>query len=77
MPALSFVPFEHGIFSVVYDSSLSLLQAFSISIALVDGKMPRELSGPRNSVEGKPPRVQIDGIKAFSNLGNTPASYAS
>ncbi|XP_028757131.1 uncharacterized protein LOC114716313 [Neltuma alba] len=52
-PAFRFVPFKQGIFSVVYDSSFTLLQAFSIAIALVDCKMPCQLSGSRNSVEEK------------------------
>ncbi|KAK7312444.1 hypothetical protein VNO77_36307 [Canavalia gladiata] len=44
-PPFSFNRIRHGIYSIAFDSSLSLLQAFSISIALANSKMPYELSG--------------------------------
>ncbi|XP_061374656.1 uncharacterized protein LOC133316878 [Gastrolobium bilobum] len=79
LPAFSFTPFKHGMYSIAFDSSLSLLQAFSICIALVDSKMPYELSGSRNSIEGKNPRetlsVQTEELKAFGKLVDIPASY--
>ncbi|XP_028775692.1 uncharacterized protein LOC114732561 [Neltuma alba] len=81
VPAFSLTPLNHGIYSVSFDSSLSLLQAFSICIALVDSKMPYELSGSRNYVEGKTPRetlsMQNDGIKVLRKLEDIPASYIS
>jgi hypothetical protein len=69
--------------SVAFDSSLSLLQAFAICIALVDSKMPCELSGSRNSIEEKNPKetllVQTAKLKAFGKLEDIhiPASYVS
>ncbi|KAK7281446.1 hypothetical protein RIF29_09440 [Crotalaria pallida] len=42
--AFGLAPFKHGVYSIAFDSSLSLLQAFSICIALVDSNMPYELS---------------------------------
>ncbi|KAK7342496.1 hypothetical protein VNO80_25451 [Phaseolus coccineus] len=52
-PAFSFSPFKPGVYSVAFDSSFSLLQAFSICIALVDGLISYELSGSRNYIVGK------------------------
>ncbi|KAL5077610.1 hypothetical protein RYX36_016594 [Vicia faba] len=52
-----------------FDSSLSLLQAFAICIALVDSKMPCELSGTRKS--------QTEELKAFGKLEDIPTSYVS
>ncbi|MED6217274.1 hypothetical protein PIB30_016087 [Stylosanthes scabra] len=61
----SLTPLKHGMYSVAFDSSLSLLQAFSICIALMKSKskMPYEVSGSRSSIEGK--------------LEDIPASYVS
>ncbi|XP_027354776.1 uncharacterized protein LOC113864824 isoform X2 [Abrus precatorius] len=58
-PAFTFTHFKHGIYSIAFDSSLSLLQAFSICIALVESKMSYELSGSRNSIEGKNTRETL------------------
>ncbi|XP_054813005.1 uncharacterized protein LOC129313711 [Prosopis cineraria] len=81
VPGFSLIPITHGIYSVAFDSSLSLLQAFSICIALMDSKMPHELSGSRNPVEGKTPRetlsMQNDGIKVLRKLEDIPAIYIS
>ncbi|KAF7805411.1 uncharacterized protein G2W53_037572 [Senna tora] len=82
MPALSLTPFKNnGTYSVAFDSSLTLLQAFSICMALMDSNMPYELSGSRNSLEGKIPRetlsIQSDGIKVLRKLEDIPASYIS
>ncbi|CAL0334113.1 unnamed protein product [Lupinus luteus] len=57
--AFSFTPFKHGMYSIAFDSSLSILQAFSICIALVDSKMPYELSGSVNSIEDKNQRETL------------------
>ncbi|XP_019413891.1 PREDICTED: uncharacterized protein LOC109325784 isoform X2 [Lupinus angustifolius] len=77
----SFAPFKHGVYSIAFDSSLSLLQAFSICIALVDSKKPYDLFGSRNSIEDKNPRetllVQAKELKAFGKLEDIPASYVS
>lgn len=80
-PAFSFSPFKPGVYSVAFDSSFSLLQAFSICIALVDGLISYELSGSRNHIEGKNSRetllVQTDELKAFGKLEDIPASYVA
>ncbi|KAJ1406927.1 hypothetical protein SESBI_24741 [Sesbania bispinosa] len=80
-PVFNFSPFKPGVYSVAFDSSLSFLQAFSICIALVDGKIPYELSGSRNSIEGRNPRetllVQTDELKAFGKFEDIPASYVA
>ncbi|KAE9620469.1 hypothetical protein Lal_00019922 [Lupinus albus] len=77
----SFAPFKHGVYSIAFDSSFSLLQAFSISIALVDSKKPYSLFGSRNSIEDKNPRetllVQAKELKAFGKLEDIPATYVS
>ncbi|CAJ1955652.1 unnamed protein product [Sphenostylis stenocarpa] len=79
-PAFSFSPFKPGLYSVAFDSSFSLLQAFSICITLVDGLISYEL-GSRNYVEGKNPRetllVQTDELKAFGKLEDIPATYVA
>ncbi|XP_058762663.1 uncharacterized protein LOC131636037 [Vicia villosa] len=77
-PAFSLTPLENGMSSVAFDSSLSLLQAFAICIALVDSKMPCELSGSRNSIEGKNTlSSQTEELKAFGKLEDIPTSYVS
>ncbi|KAK3010911.1 hypothetical protein RJ639_012635 [Escallonia herrerae] len=43
-PVFSLSSFKRGIFSVEFSSSLSLLQAFSICIAVLDNRKPSELS---------------------------------
>ncbi|KAK7325032.1 hypothetical protein VNO77_29061 [Canavalia gladiata] len=80
-PAFSFSPFKAGVYSVAFDSSLSLLQAFSICIALVDGMIPYELTGSENYIEGKNSResllVQTDELKGFGKIEDIPASYVA
>ncbi|BAT80446.1 hypothetical protein VIGAN_03002600, partial [Vigna angularis var. angularis] len=62
-PAFSFSPFKPGVYSVAFDSSFSLLQAFSICIALVDGLISYELSGSRNYIEGKNSRSEASPLQ--------------
>ncbi|CAI8594272.1 unnamed protein product [Vicia faba] len=69
VPSIQLNPLENGMSSVAFDSSLSLLQAFAICIALVDSKMPCELSGTRKS--------QTKELKAFGKLEDIPTSYVS
>ncbi|PNY05253.1 hypothetical protein L195_g001697 [Trifolium pratense] len=66
-PVFNFSHFEPGVYSIAFGSSLSPLQAFSICIAMVDGKLPHELSGSRNFIEGKDRRESAD----------IPASYVA
>jgi len=48
---------------------------------MVDGKLPYELSGSRNSIEGKNRAesllVQTDELKGHGKSDNIPASYAA
>ncbi|CAI8592279.1 unnamed protein product [Vicia faba] len=81
-PVFSFSNFEAGAYSVAFGSSLSPLQAFSICIAMLDGKLPCELSGSRNSIEGTNRRqsqlVQRDDSKmAHGKSEEIPASYVA
>ncbi|MED6119050.1 hypothetical protein PIB30_008272 [Stylosanthes scabra] len=80
-PAYSFSPFKPGIYSVAFDSSLSHLQAFSVCISLVDGRMPYELCRSRDSVGVKNLRemmlAQTEELKAFGTPEDTPASYVA
>ncbi|XP_057730950.1 uncharacterized protein LOC130946291 [Arachis stenosperma] len=80
-PAFSFSPFRPGIYSVAFDSSLSHLQAFSVCISLVDGRMPYELCRSRDSTGVKNLRemmlAQTEELKAFGTSEDTPASYVA
>lgn len=80
-PVFNFSHFEPGVYSVAFGSSLSPLQAFSICIAMVDGKLPYELSGSRNSIEGKNQAesllVQTGELKGHGKSDDIPASYAA
>ncbi|CAH2069467.1 unnamed protein product [Thlaspi arvense] len=48
-PFLSFKPIKEGIYSVVYDTSLTQLQAFSICMALAESRKMSEISLERKS----------------------------
>ncbi|XP_058748845.1 uncharacterized protein LOC131621824 [Vicia villosa] len=80
-PVFSFSNFEAGAYSVAFGSSLSPLQAFSICIAMLDGKLPCELSGSRNSIEGTNRRqsqlIQTDDSKDHSKFEGIPANYVA
>uniref|UniRef100_A0A5B6ZNK4 DUF3527 domain-containing protein n=1 Tax=Davidia involucrata TaxID=16924 RepID=A0A5B6ZNK4_DAVIN len=81
-PAFCLSSFKDGIFSVEFDSSLSLLQAFSICIAVLNSRKPHELSELSNLSESKPCEettlVENDGIKAPNHIQmEVPARYAS
>ncbi|KAA8543808.1 hypothetical protein F0562_022015 [Nyssa sinensis] len=52
-PVFCLSPFKDGIFSVEFDSSLTLLQAFSICIAVLNSRKPYDLSELRNLSEDK------------------------
>ncbi|CAN8248456.1 unnamed protein product [Cochlearia groenlandica] len=55
-PFLSLIPIKEGIYTIVYDSSLSQLQAFSISMALTESRKMRE-----NALERKSSRDEHKG----------------
>lgn len=73
-PALSLAPFKDGIYSVEFNSSLSVLQAFSICIAVLDSRNLCEFSEFRESKA----TVQDDGTSDPNQTeGEVPARYAS
>ncbi|XP_004295718.1 PREDICTED: uncharacterized protein LOC101313593 [Fragaria vesca subsp. vesca] len=73
-PALSLAPFKDGIYSVEFSSSLSVLQAFSICIAVLDSRNLCEFSEFRESKA----TVQDDGTSDPNQTeGEVPARYAS
>ncbi|KAK9668851.1 hypothetical protein RND81_13G091400 [Saponaria officinalis] len=55
-PFFRLVPFRDGLFSVEFDAKMSSLQAFSICVAVINGKQPNLSSGARcaaDKVESK------------------------
>lgn len=80
-PLFSLAPFKDGIYSVEFSSSLSILQAFSICIAVLDSKKPFELSEPSNSIEEKTLEetisMQTDRIRAPNRVEEVSARYVS
>ncbi|KDP46580.1 hypothetical protein JCGZ_08552 [Jatropha curcas] len=81
-PVFSLSPFKDGIYSVEFTSSLSVLQAFSLCIAVLDSKKLCEVSDSGNLFEGKTSLETMlsenDGIKAPNgNDGEVPARYVS
>lgn len=61
-PIFSLAPFKDGIYSVEFNSSLTLLQSFSICIAVLNSrKASVEVTEPSNSSEGKTcDQVQVE-----------------
>lgn len=81
-PLFSLAPFKDGIYSVEFNSSLSLLQAFSICIAVLDGRKACEFSESSNLFEEKASTETVlvpnDGKKAPAQTeGEVPARYVS
>lgn len=80
-PLFSLAPFKDGVYSVEFNSSLSILQAFSICIAVLDSKKPFELSEPSDSFEEKTLvetiSMQTDRIRAPNRVEEVPARYVS
>lgn len=77
----SLAPFKDGIYSVEFKSSLSILQAFSICIAVLDSKKSCEPSEASHSFEekssGETVLVQSDRIRAHNRIEEVPARYVS
>lgn len=78
----SMSPFRDGIYSVEFSSSFSILQAFSICIAVLDSWNLCEFSESRNSLEektsGESILMQNDGLSAPNRTeGEVPARYVS
>ncbi|XP_043701439.1 uncharacterized protein LOC122651925 [Telopea speciosissima] len=71
-PVFSLAPLKKGIFSVDFHGSLTLLQAFSICIAVVNNTKPYDLSEVSNMVEAKGPQetisIENDGINANAEV---------
>ncbi|XP_038706400.1 uncharacterized protein LOC120001944 isoform X2 [Tripterygium wilfordii] len=81
-PALTLEPFEEGIYSVEFNPSLSLLQAFAVCLAVIDSRKPCELSESSVLVEEKTyvenTMTQNDGLRAPGHFEREiPATYAS
>lgn len=80
-PFFSLDTFKDGIYSVEFNSSLSILQAFSICIAVLDSKKPCELSEPSESHEEKTPgetiSMQTDRIRGPNRAEEVPGRYVS
>ncbi|KAJ0083354.1 hypothetical protein Patl1_31211 [Pistacia atlantica] len=81
-PFFSLAPCKEGLYSVKFNSSLTLLQAFSICIAVLDCRKPCEFSESRNIFEqkayGETVLVQNDGTRVSDrNEGEVPARYLS
>ncbi|KAK9279231.1 hypothetical protein L1049_012909 [Liquidambar formosana] len=78
----SLAPFKDGIYSVEFNSSLTLLQAFSISVAALDSKKRSEHSEPINFFQGKTSQetilVENDGPKVANQVqAEVPPRYVS
>ncbi|KAG5238252.1 Hepatocyte growth factor activator [Salix suchowensis] len=81
-PVFIMVPFKEGIYSVEFNTSLSTLQAFSLCIAVLDGKKLREMSESSNLFGEKTSLETIlsqnDGTRAPNGIvGEVPARYVS
>ncbi|XP_050367730.1 uncharacterized protein LOC126786068 [Argentina anserina] len=73
-PTLSLAPFKDGIYSVEFNPSLSVLQAFSICIAVLDSRNLCEFSEFRETKA----TVPVDGTSEPNQTeGEVPARYAS
>ncbi|KAJ4851355.1 hypothetical protein Tsubulata_033300 [Turnera subulata] len=82
-PVFSLAPFKDGIYSVDFNSSLSPLQAFSLCIAVLDGKRLCEMEESSNFLEENTSletalASEIEGIKAPNGIDTElPARYVS
>lgn len=79
---LSLNPFKDRIYSVEFDSSVSLLQAFATSIAVLDCRRPSGLLGTSNVINGRSSTSLVSGDPARARESNqsyleAPASYVS
>ncbi|EOA26565.1 hypothetical protein CARUB_v10022623mg [Capsella rubella] len=86
-PFLSFTPYREGVYAVEYNTSLSLLQAFSICIAINEGRNPSKTTEPNNTscvdnnkaYGGEMSSIQNERLKSFSGPieAEAPARYLS
>lgn len=74
-PILSLAPFKESIYSVEFDSSLTLLQAFAICISFLDRKRPAEIAEKITNEVGV---FEVPSImKTRNHQVDVPARYAS
>ncbi|KAG2327529.1 hypothetical protein Bca52824_010257 [Brassica carinata] len=84
-PFLSFTPYREGVYAVEYNTSLSLLQAFSICIAVNEGRNPLKTAEANTwRVDNKAcgevsSMIQNERLKSCSGPieGEAPAKYVS
>ena len=80
-PILSLAPFKERIYSVEFNSSLSLLQAFAMCISFLDRKRPAELSEPfyvAEKITNEAGVFEVPSImKTLNHQVDVPARYAS
>ncbi|XP_010469947.1 PREDICTED: uncharacterized protein LOC104749931 [Camelina sativa] len=81
-PFLSFTPYREGVYAVEYNTSLSLLQAFSICIAVNEGRNLSKTTEETNAscVDNKANgEIQNERLKSFSGPieAEAPARYLS
>ncbi|CAH8264136.1 unnamed protein product [Arabidopsis lyrata] len=83
-PYLSFTTYREGVYAVEYNTSLSLLQAFSICIAVNEGRNPSKTAMEPNSSRvankahgGEMSSIQNERLKSFSGPieAEAPARY--
>ncbi|XP_042512189.1 uncharacterized protein LOC122087207 [Macadamia integrifolia] len=74
-PVFSLASFQKGIYSVDFHGSISLLQAFSICIAVINNRKPYDLSELGNMLQGKDSQetvsIENDRIKAHAEVEPT------
>lgn len=79
-PLLSFTPYREGVYAVEYNTSLSLLQAFSICIVVNEGRNLSKTMEPNSlRVENNLSSIQNERMKSFSGPieAEAPARYLS
>ncbi|KAJ8751303.1 hypothetical protein K2173_016485 [Erythroxylum novogranatense] len=80
-PVFSLASFQEGIYSVEFNASLSILQAFSLGIAVIEGKKLHEISEISSSNEEKTSRetvlAQNDGTRMPPPNGMDGGRYVS
>ncbi|XP_074591398.1 uncharacterized protein LOC141847289 [Curcuma longa] len=70
--AFSMVSFKEGLYTVDFEASISLLQAFAICLAVIHGKKPYDHSTQRKNLQG---HIVNDGSGEASTTQGDPNSY--
>ncbi|KAH9609753.1 hypothetical protein KSS87_012743 [Heliosperma pusillum] len=79
-PVLNMAPFKERIYSVEFRSSLTLLQAFAVSISFIDCRRPSELSETNNIPVKVPSDVGVFEVPIrpkMSNQAEAPGRFVS